>query len=345
MRIFMRTKRLNLALQGGGVHGAFTWGVLHRLLQEQDLEIGWISGTSAGAVNAVALAHGLAHADAAMASATLQSVWNAVERAGVPDLMQLNPFLSDLTRSSAFSSMTKFFSPYEFNPAGFHPLREILMQHIDFDAIREAEHIGLLIAATDIATGRARLFERAELSLEAVLASTCLPNLHHAVEIGGRAYWDGGFSANPDLITLASRSPVHDTLLVQLTPVHQAQVPRGSKSIEDRVNMITFNQPLLRDIKTIALIQQGRRDLFPRRRGQLARLRTHHFHLVSAGKYTADLAEQSKLIPEKKLIAYLHQAGSQEMSAWLDRNSHMIGRGSSVDLAEEFTGSPFADSP
>jgi len=242
-------QRINLALQGGGAHGAFTWGVLDELLQDESLSFGWVSGTSAGAVNAAALASGLA-AGRAEARATLRRVWEAVEIAGVPDLLRYNPFLLGFSRAAPISGAS-LFSPYDLNPLGFDPLRKLLNDHIDFERVRSSAPVELLIAATEVATGRAHLFRRGELTVEAVLASACLPTLHHAVVIGGRAYWDGGFSANPDLLTLATESSVADTLIVQLNPLQQRGLPRSASEIADRVNTITFNQPLLRDVAAI----------------------------------------------------------------------------------------------
>ena len=244
MQLFRRTRRLNLALQGGGAHGAFTWGVLDRLLDEDAIEIGWVSGTSAGAVNAVALAAGLATGERAGAKAALRNVWEHVEGAGTPDLMRLNPFLYGLTKASVSSGLGALLSPYEFNPLGIDPFRKLLLATIDFEAIRTKPGPELLIAATEVTNGRARLFRRREITVEAVLASACLPQLHHAVEIDGRAYWDGGFSANPDVLTLADEAPVGDTLIVQLNAVERDAVPRTTRDIGAQVNTITFNQPL-----------------------------------------------------------------------------------------------------
>ena len=203
MRRFRRHQKINLALQGGGAHGAFTWGVLDRLLEDQAIEIGWISATSAGAVNAVAVAAGLADGSRDAARANLRRVWEAVYNAGVPDLLRLNPFLYGLSRSSSMAQVASLWSPYDFNPLGFDPLRRLLMETVDFDKLRAKSPVELLIAATEVATGKARLFRRAGITVDAVCASCCLPTLHHAVEIDGAAYWDGGFSANPDLVTLA----------------------------------------------------------------------------------------------------------------------------------------------
>ena len=241
-------EELNLALQGGGAHGAFTWGVVDRLLEEEWIDIGWISATSAGAVNAVALASGLLDGGREGARTELAEVWEAVQQSGVPDLLKLNPFLLGLSRSKSFAQLATLFSPYDFNPLGFDPLRRLLEQHIDFAALRSQPGPNLLIAATDVATGRARLFHRHELTVESVLASACLPMLHHAVIIDGRAYWDGGYSANPDLVNLALESPVQDTLLVQLNPTQTDELPTDARDINAHVNAVTFNQPLLREV-------------------------------------------------------------------------------------------------
>src|SRR5204863_6392064 len=200
--------RVNLALQGGRAHGAFTWGVLDRLLEDEELKICWVSATSAGAVNAVALASGLLGGDRRAARAKLRSVWEAVHKAGVPDLLRLNPFLFGLSRAPQLAHVASLWSPYEFNPLGFDPLRRLLTDAIDFAKLRESSPVELLIAATEVASGRARIFRGEEVTVDAVLASACLPALHHAVEIEGVAYWDGGFSANPDLRTVAMESPV-----------------------------------------------------------------------------------------------------------------------------------------
>ena len=245
-----RPKRLNLALQGGGAHGAFTWGVLDQLLLDEMTAVGWVSGTSAGALNAVALAHGLANGGRAVARETLEAVWSDVEASGVPDFLSLNPLLLSFTRATQ-TNLNGLLSPYSFNPLGFDPLRTILEKRVDFDAIRRNKAVRVSVAATDVSTGKARIFSGEELTIEAVLASACLPTLHHAVMIGGRAYWDGGFSANPDVLSLALESPVHDTLIVLLNPLLAPEVPLTAREIEDRVNTITFNQPLLRDIDTI----------------------------------------------------------------------------------------------
>lgn len=348
MPFFKRKRRLNLALQGGGAHGAFTWGVLDRLLQDEQLELGWVSGTSAGAVNAVAMASGLAaggqdekgrEAGRKEARETLRRVWEAVESAGVSDLVRMNPFLWGLTKTS-FSSMGGMLSPYDFNPMGFDPFRKLLEANIDFAKLRAdtASGVELLIAATDVGTGRARLFRRKEMTVEAVLASACLPQIHHAVEIEGRAYWDGGFSANPDVVTLAAESPVEDTLIVQLNALDRPTSPRTARDIAAQVNNITFNQPLLKDIDMIVAAQReiGRGGWFSPRTGRLARLGRHRFHIVDAGRHTASLGADSKATPERNMLAQLFRAGRTEAHRWLERHRADVGHRQSADLAQRY---------
>ena len=329
-------RRINLALQGGGAHGAFTWGVLDELLRDETLDVGWISGTSAGAVNAAAVASGLAKGGRSEARITLRRVWEAVEAAGIPEFLRFTSFLFGFSRAAPVSTVANLFSPYEFNPLGFDPLRRLLAEHIDFERIRSAAPVELLIAATDVSTGRARLFRRAELTIDAVLASACLPTLHHAVVIDGRAYWDGGFSANPDLVTLASESPVEDTLLVQLTPLQHSNIPRTAAEIAGRVNAITFSQPLLRDIREIVAAQETPIGWFSGRQTRAARLKRHRFHLIEASRYTASLRAGSALKPDKALLSYLYEAGKTEARKWLEEHSAKVGRTSTVDLRSHF---------
>jgi len=333
-----RVTRLNFALQGGGAHGAFTWGVLDRLLEDEELTPAWISGTSAGAINAVAVAHGFAVGGPATARGTLRTLWGAVERAGVPDLLRLNPFLLNFARSAPIPNVSGLLSPYEFNPLGFDPLRKVLLETIDFAAIRAHGAIELLIAATDVATGRPRLFRRNDLTIEAVLASACLPTLHHAVTIDGRAYWDGGFSANPDLLTLASESPAADTLLVQLNPVAKPGLPKTPRDIEDRVNTITFNQPLIAHIDALIAAQDadlgwlGKVGLA----GKRGKLQRHRMHLIEAGRHTASLGTDSKVRPDGAMLAYLFNAGRGEASLWYEKHRADVGHRATIDLAERY---------
>ena len=338
-----KPKRINLALQGGGAHGAFTWGVLDALLEADNLDIGWVSATSAGAVNAVALAAGFADGGREGARAKLYEVWHAVHKAAVPDLLRLNPFLSGVSSLAASSGVGRIFSPYQFNPMGFDPLRKLLTETIDFDKLRAASPIELLIAATDISTGRPRHFRRHEMTVDAVLASACLPTLHHAVEIEGRAYWDGGFSSNPDLIEIALESPVHDTLLILLSSTSKSGVPTSPLQIANETARLTFNAPLLRDVEIIETVRETEGGWLKRRfssPSRLTPLATHRYHLIEAGRHTAALPAGSKMKPDWDLFKYLHGAGRSETLKWLEANHSNIGRHATVDLKARFLTQP-----
>lgn len=334
-----RACKLNLALQGGGAHGAFTWGVLDRLLEERRFEFGWISATSAGAVNAVALVAGLLEGGRDGARTKLNTVWAAVSGAGVPDLIRFNPFFRGLSRSAPMAQMASLWSPYDFNPLGFDPLRQLLNQHIDFKALRETPGPELLIAATDVATGRARLFRRSEITVEAVLASACLPTLHHAVEIDGSAYWDGGFSANPDIVTLASESPVSDTLLVKLNPQEKSGVPMGVREIGAHISRMAFNAPLIRDVELIEAMRAASTGNWLSPKGPAQAAIKHRFHLIDAGPYTAELSDDSKMKPEVELLTHLRTAGRSETQVWINTHGQSVGKTATADLAQQILGS------
>jgi NTE family protein len=343
---FWRRQRLNLALEGGGAHGAFTWGVLDRLLEEAAIDVGWISGTSAGAVNAVALAAGLAEGGRAGAQAKLRAVWEAVAKAGVPDLLRNNPWLAGISKSNAVAQMASLFSPYDFNPLNVDPFRKLLEAHVDFSRLRTSSGPELLIAATDVANGLPRLFRRREMTVECVLASACLPTIHHAVAIDGHAYWDGGFSANPDLVTLGRESPFGDTLIVKLNSIDKPGVPTTAREITARINQITFNQPMLRDIEVIETVRAHHRRWSGSAGARDARLARHRFHLIDAGRFTSALAPESKGKPELELLLYLHGAGRSETEKWLARSRSSIGRRGTVDFAKDLLpGRPGAAAP
>lgn len=328
-------RTIDLALQGGGAHGAFTWGVLDGLAADEKLAFGTVAGTSAGAVNAVAFAAGYAEGGRAGAKAKLAEVWKAIHAARVPDLIRFHPFFASM---ASVTNVAQVLSPYAFNPMGFDPLRRVLNDRIDFAKVRQSP-IALRIAATDISTGRPRYFTREEMTVEAVVASACLPTLHHATMIDGRAYWDGGFSANPGIVDLVAASAVEDTLIVLLNPISRAGVPTSAEEIASETGRITFNAPFLRDVELIAAV----RDMAPRGlarafigRSRYAALIRHRFHLIEAGRHTATLPAGSKLKPDWGLFTYLHGAGRLEAHKWLDTTFDAIGKRGSVDLKARF---------
>ncbi|MGI9378235.1 MAG: patatin-like phospholipase family protein [Methyloligellaceae bacterium] len=308
INFFARDRELDLALQGGGSFGAFTWGVLDRMLEEPSLTIGRISGTSAGAVNAVAYAAGYLDSGADGARQKLRDIWQAVALQGTAAQWLPNPFIASLTSMSS-------------RPLSRNPLRNILESHIDFAALREQNEIQLFIAATHIATGRRRIFTNRELTVDTILASACLPTLFKAVEIDGNTYWDGGYSANPDLQSLFSATSARDILIVLLNPLDEPAHPTSSLEIAEVINRITFNQPFLQEMEHIR--SQRKKDRTTRK---------HRFHLISAEQSTQDLAPGSKLNVSRKFILHLHEIGYQEATKWLKSSASDIGRKSTTDL-------------
>ncbi|MEO1281064.1 MAG: patatin-like phospholipase family protein [Pseudomonadota bacterium] len=338
MRLFGRTRPLNLALQGGGAHGAYTWGVLDRLLEDDRIQPGWVSGTSSGSVNAAALASGWTLGGRDKAREVLAGVWKDIAGAGVPDFVKLNPFYSTFSRSPAMAQMASLFSPYEFNPMGFDPLRSVLETWIDFKAIRQRSAIELIIPATDARTGQARYFNTREISVETIMASSCLPALHQAVQIEGNSYWDGGFSSNPDVLGLAKASPVRDTMIVQLTPLKRAEVPTNSHGISDQVYHLAFLAPLIRDIELIETCRDacgGGLGLMARSSGP-GRIADHRFHLIDATSHTVQMDWSSKVNPEWDIFEKLFLAGREDTTVWLEEHGNDIGWRETVNLRQHF---------
>jgi len=318
----LEARRLNLALQGGGAHGAFTWGVLDRLLEERRLTFEAISGTSAGAINAVLMADGLAENGPAGALEKLARFWSAL--CGQGGSLEALPGLQRLHQAS-LDLIGKFLAPAQFNPLDLNPMRELLRSLVDFERLRRAGP-ALFIAATDAATGRKRIFTRGEISLDAVMASACLPQLHHAVEIDGRQYWDGGYVANPPLLPLVNPAKAEDTLLVQLIPLAGRGVPTDHAGISEGLNRIIFNAPLRQEIAAIQLMASRKVAPFLR----------HRFHLIDATPATAALPPGSRLVPDWRMVSKLRLDGRQAADAWLTSNRIAIGRRATVDLAAVF---------
>jgi len=313
-----RQRLLSLALQGGGSFGAFTWGVLDRLLEEETIAFDALSGTSAGAINAAILAHGLAEGGPSQAREALERVWKRISDAGPLAGFGIiaQPAVASAV-NAAWELSTRFVSPYQLNPLGLNPLRELLAQEIDFERLRTSSPVRLLVAATRVKDGRLRLFRENEITLEALLASACLPLHHHAVEIDGESYWDGGYSANPPLRQLAIDSKARDILLVQVTPEEHQGVPQLSSNISRRVNQITFNGPLLREVEALAdLCALCRKQMFFRSRlcRRLLRLRLHR---LSAEDTVAGLDRASAVDLDWSFLAQLRDDGRAAAAQWL----------------------------
>ncbi|WP_336798883.1 patatin-like phospholipase family protein [Kaistia sp. MMO-174] len=325
---------IDLALQGGGSHGAFTWGVLERLLEEPSLTIEAISGTSAGAMNAAVLADGYAAGGAEGARAALESFWRAVA-----DSARFSPFQRSpldillgrwtLDHSPAYVAvdlMSRVFSPYDLNPTGKNPLQDLLLERIDFERLAKSP-VKLFITATNVHTGRGRIFRNAEITADVLLASACLPTMFQAVEIDGVPYWDGGFAGNPTITPLVRESDACDTILVQINPRERPATPRTASEIMNRLNEISFNAPLMKELRMIALLRQVA-DPGSGEGARWAGMRTHRIMT----DMMVDLSASSKLNAEWAFLSMLREEGNRAASAFLDEHGGDIGQRSSADI-------------
>jgi NTE family protein len=322
-------KSIDIALQGGGAHGAFTWGALDRLLDDGRLDIVGISGTSAGAMNAVALAQGLAQGGPKRAQELLAGFWRAVSDAARTSPIQRTWFDMLMGRWSLDMSpgflmsqqMSRLLSPYEFNPMDINPLRDIVEGFFDFEAIRTAKSPQLFLSATNVRTGRPKVFRQGEITVDAVMASACLPFLFKAVEIDGEAYWDGGFVGNPPLFPLVDETAARDIVIVQINPFERAEVPRTAYEIENRINEITFNASLQKDLRALAFLWEIiKHENLDRQAYRDARL-----HLIGAESEMCNLSVSSKLNAEWAFLRHLHDIGWRTAGAWLDKHYDDIG--------------------
>lgn len=335
-------KSINLALQGGGAHGAFTWGVLDRLFEDGRIWIEAISGTSAGAMNAVAVAHGVTVGGDEGARETLENLWRTVSEAGHLSPIKRGPldiFMGSwgLEYSPGFIAsdlMTRLSSPYDLNPLNFNPLERILKKAVDFEAVRACNSVQLYISATNVETGRVRVFEGREVTPDVVMASACLPNLFQAVEIDGTPYWDGGYAGNPVLFPFFDRSKSADVVIVQINPIRREGTPKSARDIIDRVNEITFNQSLLKELRAInfvhRLVEEGKLDD--------DHYRSVNMHMIESRKQLRALGASSKLNTEWDFLRHLFSIGRDAATRWLDQNYDAIGNRSSIDIRQMFQG-------
>ena len=338
--------RIDLALQGGGSHGAYTWGVLDRLLQDETLEFGGISGTSAGAMNAVAVAAGLMDGGREGARTTLRRFWTRVG-----ELAPFTPAPNPWTPPAAWAphmpwvsawqdlwgAVLRSASPYVVNPLNLNPLRKILQDTVNFARVRDCHKMALFIAATRVRTGRLQLFRQDELTADMVLASACLPLLFQAVHIGDEAYWDGGFSGNPSLLPLVADSASDDLLLVQINPSERAEVPIAAGDILERASEITFNASLLKELRQIALLRELA-DLVPHAGSAgptaalASRLRRLRLHRVDGGAALAHFGADTKTNTSPAFLQRLFDLGQQTADTWLQQHRHDLGRRSSYSV-------------
>jgi NTE family protein len=328
-------KRVNLALQGGGAHGAFTWGVLDALLQDGRLEIEGLSGTSAGAMNAAVLICGFAGGGPEVARTRLAAFWKAVSIDGglnAGQRMLLDMFLGTWGWGGGASWLPLAVqSPSTFNPLDINPLRDVVSDHIDFEALRGYEPMKLFVAATNVHTGKVRVFRRAELTMDMLMASAALPSLFKAVEVDGEAYWDGGYMGNPVLFPFFTETQTEDIILVQINPIVRQELPRSAQDIQERVNEITFNASLLHEIRAIdfvrRLIDQGRL-----KETHYKRIRLHRIEENAA---LNAFGASSKLKADWDFFQALHALGVKAGKRFLKAHFDMIGVEGTVDLRAE----------
>ena len=332
-----------LALQGGGSHGAFQWGVLDRLLEDDRLDIRAVTAASAGAMNAAALISGLAEGGAEAARKRLDTLWREVNQSG-----GRNVFGDSTIWSSAFSpdwltgagfwrpaeTMALSLSPYQFNPFNLNPLKRVLDTAIDFEAVRGSD-VRLFVAATAVRQGRSRVFQTEEITDQVLLASACLPHLFQAVEIDGEPYWDGGYLANPALWPLFYADTPDDILLMPLNPFRRDETPRAAGEIVDRLNEIVFNAPLVAELRAVAFVQdliaEGR--LTPNGPDRYRKLR---LHAVEADPWLGDLSLASKFDTEWTFLTSLKARGREAGEQWLATCFNAVGEQSSVDVKARF---------
>jgi len=325
---------VDLALQGGGSHGAFTWGVLDRLLEEPWLRIEAISGTSAGAMNAAVLVDGWMQGGAQGARATLETYWRQVSRAAAFSPVQRSPLDRLMGRWTLDTSpayvmmnmMARMLSPYDLNPLGLNPLRKILTETINFDRLAQAP-ILLFITATSVRTGRGRIFRNREITPDVLLASACLPTVFQAVEIDGEPYWDGGYAGNPTLTPLVRESDAHDTILVQINPRERLEPPRTATDILNRLNEISFNSPLMKELRMIALL----REVADPGHGEGARWAGMRTHRIMSDAL-ADFGASSKMNAEWAFVSLLKEEGRKSADAFLAEHGHDLGQRSTADI-------------
>jgi NTE family protein len=335
-----KPRQINLALQGGGSHGAFTWGVLHRLMSDRRIRIEGLSGTSAGAMNAVIFTYGFLTGKRQGAIDILAEFWERVSRSGHksvsfgrwPSSSKSEWNLDETPMFALMDMVTRMFSPYELNPLNVNPLRDIIDDLVDFELLRSRKEMKLFVTATNVKTSKPKVFRTPELTTQALLASACVPTLFKAVEIDGEFYWDGGYMGNPSIYPLIHECKSNDVLIVQINPLTRDEVPTRARDILNRITELSFNSSLVREMRgftTITgLIDSGHlsSDLYSR----------VNFHMIDAEKDLPQLGVSSKFNTDKRFLDYLHDLGFEAAGKWLEDNFDKIGVESSVDVFKTF---------
>jgi NTE family protein len=336
----MEIKRINLALQGGGAHGAYTWGVLDRLLEEDRLEVEAISGTSAGAMNAAVFADGMGRGGRAEAKRALDMFWRNISQAAQYGPLQPTPFdqaargwnLDHSAAFVAFDLLTRMLSPYQLNPINYNPLRGVLEKSVDFKRLEDCRRVKLFITASNVRTGKVRIFKSGEITPDVLLASACLPFLFQAVTIDGDPYWDGGYMGNPAIFPLIYGAEAPDVVIVQVNPLGCDSVPTTATEIMNRLNEISFNSSLMREMRAISFVT----DLVDQ--GKLAsnQYKRVNVHWIEAEKQMRGLGVSSKLNARMDFLLHLKEIGRQVADQWIATHFDAIGQRSTIDINEKF---------
>ena len=334
-------KTINLALQGGGAHGAFTWGVLDRLLEDDRIDIEGVSATSAGAMNAAMLAYGHMVGGSEGARQALEDFWHRISDAAKNsplqpswvDRLTHNYGLDNSPAFLAMDMMSRLFSPYELNPFNLNPLKDVLEACVDFKKLRDQPSpIKLFLSATNVRTGKVKVFDKHELCAEAVLASACLPFMFQAVELEGEHYWDGGYMGNPAIFPVIYNCDCQDVVIVHINPLERPDVPRTAKEIMNRINEISFNSSLMREMRAIIFVSSLIES------GQLSGNNMKHMlmHSISADEVMIGLGVNSKLNADWEFLQHLRDTGRAHAESWLEANYQHLGIRSSVDIRKQY---------
>jgi len=342
-------KTVNLALQGGGAHGAFTWGVLDKLLEDGRIGIDGICATSAGTMNACALAWGMHKGGPEKAREALHDFWQNISRAGEKLSIPKMPWEKFMPQSGwmktddslsyfLLDSMTRLFSPYQLNPFDLNPLRDVMAESVDFDELRECDCVKLFISATHVHSGKVKVFSTKEINLDIVMASACLPYMFKAVEVDGEDYWDGGYMGNPALFPLFYETKTRDVMIVHINPMERKKTPQSAHEIMNRINEISFNSSLLKELRAVAFVKKLiEHDM----------LKDKHkkdftdvlVHSIRADDVMTDLSVSSKFNSDWDFLTGLRDKGRETMGTWLEEHFDAIGVRDTVDLHEEFLSS------
>jgi NTE family protein len=330
-------KRINLALQGGGSHGAFTWGVLDRLLEEPRIEVEGVSATSSGAMNAVAMAYGLTVGGREGAREALEKFWHCLARVAAlfrppqPSPAERQGQNHGFEAASAhllFEIVLRFLSPYQLNPFNYNPLRHLIGRVVDFERLRQRSAIRLFLSATNVRTGKVKVFTDKEITAECVLASACLPFLYQAVEVDGEHYWDGGYMGNPALFPLIYSCQSRDILVVHINPMERPDLPMTARDIMNRVDEISFNSSLMREMRAVAFVTKLIDD------GKLGKndAKRMLIHSVCADDVMRGFGAASKLNAHGEFLGHLHALGRERAQVWIERHFDDLGARSTIDI-------------